>query len=145
MSWALWSAAATVAIVYTLTLRLSIRLMAKDADNGWDNALGYGVVTILMWVPLKGIFEGHHWALMSIFPLMLWLGQTFALKWIYELRTMRAWGIGLLHGIVSGTIITGLTITAGAVAAYLLYGRIVSDPMWLISLVLRLIGIELPF
>lgn len=144
MTWALWSAAAVVAIVWTLSLRFSVRLLAKDADNGWDNAIGYGLATLALWIPLKMLFEGHHWALLSIFPGLMWLGQTFALKWIYEVRTLRAWGIGLLHGLFAGTTITGLTVAAGAVAAYILYGRIVSDPMWLIALILRLIGIELP-
>lgn len=145
MTWALWTTAAIVAITWTLCLRLSVRLTAKGADNGWDNAIGYGVATLMLWVPLKWMFDGHHWALMSIFPALLWAGQTFALRWIYELKLLRAWLLGLVHAVIASVVIGTMTMAAGAVAAYLLYGRIVSDPLWLIGIILRLIGIELPF
>lgn len=145
MTWALWTTAAIVAITWTLCLRLSVRLVAKGADNGWDNAIGYGVASLLLWVPLKWMFDGHHWALMTLFPGLLWLGQTVALRWIYELKTLRAWLLGLVHALIASLVIGTMTMTAGAIAAYLLYGRIVSDPLWLIGIILRLIGIELPF
>ena len=145
MTWALYTTAAVVAIAWTLCLRLSVRLVAKTADNGWDNALGYGLATVLLWLPLKWMFDGHHWALMTIFPGLLWAGQTVALRWIYEIRLLRAWLLGVVHALIAGVVVGSMAVTAGAIAAYVLYGRIVSDPLWLIGLILRLIGIELPF
>lgn len=145
MTWALITTVVVVSLVWTLSLRLSVRLVAKGADNGWDNAIGYGVATLMLWLPLDWMFRGHHWALLSVFPLGLWVGQTIALKWIYELKALRAWLLGMVHALLAGTLIGSLAVGAGAVAAYILYGRIVSDPWWLISLLLRLIGIELPF
>lgn len=145
MSWALWTTALVVATLWTLCLRFSVRFVAKGADNGWDNAIGYGVATVLMWVPLKWMFDGHHWALVTLFPGLLWAGQTLALRWIYEVRLLRAWVLGVVHALVAGAVIGTTASIAGAIAAYILYGRIVSDPLWLIQLLLRLIGIELPF
>lgn len=144
MSWALFAAAALVALIWTLTLRLSVRMVAKTADNGWDNALGYGVVTLLMGIPLRWLFGTHSWLLIALSPLLIWAAQVVALKWIYELRPLHAWLLGVLHGLISTFCIGTVTVAAGAVAAYVLYGRIVADPMILVRLILRLIGVELP-
>lgn len=144
MSWALVVAAAVVALVWTLTLRLSVRLLARKADNGWDNAVGYGVVTLLLGLPLRWLFGTHSLVLIALSPLLIWGAQVVALKWIYEVSALHAWLLGLVHGLISTFVIGTLTVAAGAVAAYVLYGRIVADPMILVRLILRLIGIELP-
>ncbi|MCA9555883.1 MAG: hypothetical protein KC933_37995 [Myxococcales bacterium] len=144
MSWALFAAAAVVALIWTLTLRLSVRVVANKADNGWDNAIGYGVVTLLLGVPLRWFFGTHSVLLIALSPLLIWGAQVLALKWIYELRPLHAWLLGMVHGLISTFFIGTVTVAAGAVAAYVIYGRIVADPMILVRLILRLIGIELP-
>ena len=144
MTWALWLTGAAVALIWTTLLRLSVRLVAKKADNGWDNAIGYGVVTALMWFPLEWIFGLRSLPLLVFFPFALWTIQTLTLRWIYEIRTLHAWLLGLVHSLISTVVISTLTMAAGAVAAYVLYGKIVSDPMFLIRTILRLIGIDLP-
>ncbi|MCK6544990.1 hypothetical protein L6R52_03925 [Myxococcota bacterium] len=141
---AAWIAFAIVAILSTLLLRLSVRVVAKGADNGWDNALAYGVVTLLLAFPV-GWLIGAGWIGALFAPLVVWIVQTVALRLIYEVPPLRAWALGVVHALLTTITVTSLTITAGLVAAYILYGKIISDPMFLIRLILRLIGIELPF
>lgn len=145
MATAFWIAFTLVAIVWTLVLRLTVRFTAKNADNGWDNAIAYGVATLLLSVPIRWLFSQHDWWWWTLAPVVLWIGQTWSLKTIYELRTLHAWLIGVVHGVVTSITVSVLTCFAGVIAAYIMYGRIVADPMILVRLVLRLIGIEWPF
>lgn len=145
MSWFVIGIAALVGLVYASTLRLTVRLVGKGADNGWDNAIGYLVVTALMWVPLQHMLGTRHWLFIASAPLVLWTAQLVSLKWIYEVRALHAGLIGFVHGLISTFAIGTLTFVSGVVAVYILYGKIVSDPMIVIRFVLGLIGIELPF
>ena len=140
---AAWISFAIVAIVSTLLLRLTVRVMAKTADNGWDNALAYGAVTLVLAVALNWIFHSGSYFLIALAPLLVWTVQTIALVMIYEVRALRAWFIGMVHALATTTVVTGMALTAAVVAAYILYGKIISDPMFLIRLILRLIGIEI--
>lgn len=143
MTTAAWVAFAIVAIVSTLLLRLTVRLLAKEADNGWDNALTYGITTAILAFPVGWMLKaGVFWAALA--PALVWTVQTTALTFIYEVRALRAWGIGVVHTVLVTMATTTLALAAALVAAYVLYGKIISDPMFLIRLILRLIGIELP-
>jgi ABC-type spermidine/putrescine transport system permease subunit II len=78
-------------------------------------------------------------------PLVLWLGQVITLRIFYELSLGRAMLLGIVHSMLTGLISTVLALIAGAIAAYVIYGKIISDPLILLRLILRLIGIEPPF
>jgi hypothetical protein len=134
-------ALAVVALISTSVLRGTVGFLARGADNGWDNALAYVALSGVAWalvarylVPL-GVFP----ALLSaaVLPLV----QLGMLRWIYEIRTGRALAVGIVHTVVASTAITGITLMVGVAAAYVMYGRIVQDPMLLVRLVLRLIGL----
>jgi hypothetical protein len=140
---AAWITLAVVTVIATLMMKLSVRLVAKKADNGWDNAVAYviasGVITALCaWLATTS------WMIAFFAPLLLWTGQTIAAKHIYELRMARAWLVGMVHALITTTVTGALGLSVAFVAAYILYGKIISDPMFLIRLLLKLIGIDLP-
>lgn len=144
MTTAFWIAATTVAVLWILLLRVSVRVLGKSLDNGWDNAIGYAIATGLLAIPVHWMVGTRSWLVLLV-PLVVLVGQTLALRVIYEIHTAKAVLLGAFHFAVTSLVVGGLTIIAGAVAAYVLYGKIISDPLWLVMLVLRLIGIELPF
>jgi hypothetical protein len=141
---AAWVTFGLAAIISTLLLKLTVRVLAKNADNGWDNALAYGVATLLIAIPVSWMLKSGSWLLYGLAPLFVWAGQTIALRVIYQVRTLRAWAIGVVHATVTGTACTALALGVAFVAAYILYGKIISDPMFLIRLLLRLIGLDVP-
>lgn len=135
---------ALIAILTILLLRATVRLLARSADNGWDNAIAYSIVSAAL-VTLLGWIAGSGGLLfLLVAPLLCWAAQTYALHFIYEVRLLHAWMIGVTHAFLVTVVVSSLTLAAAVVAAYILYGRIISDPMFLIRLILRLIGIELP-
>ena len=144
MTTAFWIAVATVALIWLLLLRVSVRLVGRALDNGWDNAIAYGVATSLLVIPVQWLIGTRSWLIVMV-PLVVWVGQTLALRVIYETRTIKAALLGTVHFLMTSLVVGCVTVITGAVAAYLLYGKIVSDPLWLIMLVLRLLGIDLPF
>lgn len=142
MATAAWIAALVTAACFVLLLKLTVRLVGRKAlDNGWDNALAYTVATTALALAVRWVIGTRSWLLIGLSPMFLWIGQTIALKLIYEIKTKTAVLIGITHTAVTTTVLSGLTMAAGVVAAYLLYGKIISDPMFLIRLILRLIGI----
>jgi hypothetical protein len=141
---AAWIAFGLTAVISTLLLKLTVRVVAKDADNGWDNAFAYGVVTLLMAIPVSWMLQSGSWLLFGLVPLFVWAGQTIALRVIYEVKTLRAWVIGFVHATLTSTAVMTLALATAVVAAYILYGKIISDPWFLIRLILRLIGFDLP-
>jgi len=144
LSNAFWIAALVVGVIFTLLLRLTVRLTANKADNGWDNAIGYTVVTVLL-AFLAGWMLSSRSALliMLIIPTLI-LGQTLALRMIYEVKYLRACLIAVVHSVLSSAVTGALGIAAGFVLAVVLKRRIVANPIYFIKLLLRLIGIELP-
>ena len=138
-----WIAAALAALMWMLTLRLSVRLVDKELDNGWDNAIGYAIVSALaMSVALSMLTMG--WVALAA-PLVVLGVQVWSLAFIYEVGGLKAFLLGLLHT----TLFTAATVTAaviaGAIAIYLLYGKIISDPMVILRIILRWLGFEWPF
>lgn len=138
---AAWITAIVTALIWVLLLKGTVRVFAKTADNGWDNALAYGVVSILMFFPAKWMITSGSFVLISLAPAVVWAGQLIGLKVIYELKALHALLIGATHALVTSFVVTGLALVAGVVAAYVMYGKIIADPMILIRLVLRLIGL----
>ena len=145
MGLAFWITLGAVAALHAGLLRLTVPVVAKKADNGWDNAFAYVVVTGLMaYFPMRWMFESDS-VLLTFFALPLcWVAQTVTLKTLYETTLVRAWLLGVFHTVVSACVTTALTLIAGVIAAYIMYGKIISDPMRLVRLLLQLIGIELP-
>lgn len=145
MSWIFWSAAVLVTLISAAVLRGTVKFLARSADNGWDNAIGYVLTSALIaYFPLKWMLFSGSWALIAAAPVVLWIAQTVTLRVFYQVNTVRAWTIGVVHTVVATSVLTTLTMIAGVIAAYIMYGRIISDPMILIRLILRLIGIPFP-
>ena len=138
---AAWIAALVTALIWIVGLRLTVRVFGRGADNGWDNALGYLVASVALAFLARWLLLSGSVFVIALIPAVVWVGQTIALKVIYELRPVLAWWIGTVHAFFAGTIITSLAVVAGFVAAYILYGKIISDPMILVRLILRLIGV----
>jgi hypothetical protein len=140
---AAWITFAAVALIWVLMLKGTVRVVGGGKlDNGWDNAMAYAMVTALLAIPVSWMFGS--WFLMFLIPPFVWVAQTIAIKVIYEVKPLLAWTIGLVHAVAASFVVGTLTLTAGFVAAYIMYGKIISDPMFLVRLILRLIGIELP-
>ena len=148
MNWsgALWLTLGIAALIQVLTMRLTIRLVGRGAENAWDNAIAYVLVTgaALYW-PCRWMFESDSFLLTLLAPGLCALVQVAALRTLYQVRTLHAGLIGVLHTTMSSAITAGTAFTAGVVAAYGLYGKIISDPVAALKILLRLIGIELPF
>ncbi|MBK8010178.1 MAG: hypothetical protein IPK13_02450 [Deltaproteobacteria bacterium] len=145
LSTAFWIGATLVAFLYTALLRLAVRVSAKEADNGWDNAIGYSVVTILLAFLAGWILESRNILLILLIVPTHVLIQTLAIRVIYEVRYLRALLIGACHALMASLVIGGLATVAGFIAALILKKRIIADPIYFIRLLLRLLGIELPF
>ena len=145
MTEALWIAALVVFVVTTLSLKLAVRLCAKGADNGWDNALGYVLLTTLLTVALRFVAGTGSWLLIGLSPLLAFVVQTVALKVIYEITALRAWVLGMVHLVFTTFVVGGITMAVGAIVAYVWYGRIIADPLLIIRALLKWLGIELPF
>lgn len=142
---AAWITFGLITLVWVLMLRGTVRLVgAGKIDNGWDNALAYALVTGLLAIPVRWMFTTDSWILTLLIPPFVWAAQTMALKVIYEVRALFALLIGILHAMAASFVVGTMTLTAGLIAAYIMYGKIISDPMFLVRLILRLIGIELP-
>ncbi len=138
---AAWITAIVTALLWVLLLKGTVRVFGRGADNGWDNALAYAVVTILLFFPAKWMIGSRSLILISLAPAVVWAGQLIGLKVIYEIKALHALLIGATHTVVTSAVVTGLALVAGVVAAYVMYGKIIADPMILIRLILRLIGL----
>ena len=141
---AAWITLALITLVSILMMKATILLVARKSDNGWDNAVAYTLGTGLIAFVL-GWFGLKSWMFAAVAPMLAWTLQTLLLKHIYELRTARAWLVGMVHAFFTSATVSAVGLTVAFVAAYILYGKIISDPMFLIRLLLKLIGIELPF
>ena len=139
----IWIVAAAAALIWLMTLRVSVRLVSRELDNGWDNAIGYGFVTMLaLSVALSML--GMGW-LALLAPLLLWITQLAALAFIYEVKPIKAFLLSLLHTVLFTAAAGTTAVVAGAIAIYLLYGKVISDPLVILRFILRWLGVELPF
>lgn len=138
---AAWIAATATALCWVLLLRLTIRVFGRGADNGWDNALAYAVATVVLFFPARWMIGSRSLLLISLAPALVWAGQIVALKVIYEVKALRALMIGATHTVVTSAVVSTLALATGVVVAYVMYGKIISDPMILIRILLRLIGL----
>ncbi len=134
-------ALALVALVSMLVMRGTVGFLARGADNGWDNAFTYVLVSGAAWAALV-----HFVMPLGLFAfvaacLFIPVLQVGALRWIYEIRAGRALVVAIVSTTATTTIITGLTLLAGVIAAYIMYGRVIDDPMILVRIILRLIGL----
>lgn len=141
---AAWISLALITLVSVLAMKGTVRLAAGKTDNGWDNAVAYVIVTGLVVVGC-GFIAAQGWFFAMLVPLLAWTAQTIAIRHIYEVKLARAWLVGVLHALITSTIVGAIGLSVAFVAAYILYGKIISDPMFLVRLLLKLIGIDLPF
>ena len=145
MTIALWISLATLVLIAAVTLKLTVRLLAPKIDNGWDNALGYVLLTTLLTVALRFVAGTGSWLLIGLSPLLAFVDQTVALKVIYEITALRALVLGMVHLAFTTFVVGGITMAVGAIVAYVWYGRIIADPLLIIRALLKWLGIELPF
>lgn len=142
----LWIALAALAVVHVLTLRLSVRLLARGAENAWDNAIAYALLTgLLLWFPARWMIESGSFLLALAAPLVVVAGQLTGLRTLYELPRGRAALLGLSHGALAWTISTLMAVGAGVVLTWWLYDKIVSDPLEALRMLLRWLGVPVPF
>lgn len=137
-----WILAVVASLIHLGSTRVAVRLLGRGADNAWDNALGYLAVSVLSFWPTKWAIGSRSLLLVAALPLVLSLLHLFALQVIYEVKKGRALAIGCAQAALSGALTTLAAFGIGVAAAYIVYGRIVSDPLVLLRLVLRLIGID---
>jgi hypothetical protein len=142
MTAALWITTALIALLASVLMKLSVRVVARSADNGWDNAIAYVVTTALvLYFPVRWMMTSGSWAWIALAPALVWIVQTVTLRVFYELSLGRAWVLGLVHTLTTAAVTSALSLVVAVIAAYIMYGRIISDPMILIRIILRLIGI----
>jgi len=134
-------ALALVTLVSLLVMRGTVGFLARGADNGWDNALTYVLASGLTWAALIHFVMPAGLFAFALACVLVPVVQVGLLRWIYEIRAGRALVVALVSTTVSTTIITGLTLLAGVIAAYIMYGRVIDDPMILVRIILRLIGL----
>lgn len=145
MTGAMWLTFAVIGALQALVLKALVKVMASKAENAWDNAFAYVAVSgVLLYFPVRWMVSADGWSLTVLAFALLWVGQTAALRVLYEIETLRAWLIGVVHAAVSSVIVTASSLVAGVIAAYILYGKIISDPMRLIRIIFELIGLPLP-
>lgn len=141
----LWLALATAGLIHVLVTRATVWMIGKGADNAWDNALGYLVVTCALSWPIRWVWETPSWLLIALLPALSAVALVSAVRLIYQVGAGRASAIAAIQLTVTSGALALLTLVVGIVAAYIMYGRIISDPVRLLRIVLRLIGIEPPF
>ena len=143
---AVWFLFPLVLGLSAVLLRICVRLFARGADNGWDNALGY-VVTLaaLFYFPVRWILGAHSIPLLLLIPPIVLFVQFFSLKTIYQVTWKRAAVLGALHTVAASVFFGTITFAVAFVAAYIMYGRIISDPMILVRIIMKLLDIPFPF
>ncbi len=145
MTIALWISLATLVLIAAVTLKLTVRLLAPKIDNGWDNAIGYVLASALLFLFPVRWMSGAGWLFLFVAPLFCWTVQTLTLRWIYQVDLGRAWLIGVVHALFHSTLSLLVTFLVGMVVAYFVYGQIIADPVRVILVILKLLGIKLPF
>lgn len=146
MGMAFWVVFALVSGLSAVLLRICVRLFARGADNGWDNALGYVIaVAALFYFPVRWLVGAHSLPLLLLVPPLVLLVQLFSLRAIYQITWKRAFALGAIHTTVASLFFGTITFAIAVVAAYIMYGRIISDPMILVRIILKLLDIPFPF
>lgn len=145
MTIALWTTLVLAALLHVVLCRVTVRTVGKGADNGLDNAVSYLGATVILWWPIKWVWATHSWLLVALLPVAIGVALVLSLQLIYEVGRKRALIIAGVHTAVTSAVLGALSLVAGAIAAYVMYGRIISDPRILLRIVLRLIGIDPPF
>lgn len=141
----LWLAYLVAGVIHMSATKLSVRALGRGADNAWDNAFGYLTVAYLLSWPARWMWATQSWVLIALIPPLVAFASLFTLKVIYEVSAKRAVAIGALHATLTSVMLGATSLVVGFIAAYVMYGRIVADPVMLIRLVLKLIGITPPF
>ena len=145
MSPALWLTLFILGAIEVLTLKVCVRFLARDAENHWDNAFAYALLTgVTIYWPIRWMIEADAWFLTLLVPLFLLVVQVIALKALYQVTAARAWVLGAAQTVMAGVVGGTIAFAAGVIAIYILYGKIVADPVQALRTLLRLIGIELP-
>lgn len=140
-----WAAYAVAGLLHMLATRAAVRLVGRGADNAWDNAFGYVTVAYFLTWPARWLIATKSLWAIALIPGLYGVISLFVLAVIYEVSTRRAVIIGLVHGIFCSLFYSVFGLLVGFVAAWIMYGRIVADPLILLRIVLRLIGIDPPF
>ncbi|MCC7382436.1 MAG: hypothetical protein IT384_11430 [Deltaproteobacteria bacterium] len=145
MTLAFWIALGVFSLLSALTLRLTVRFLARGADNGWDNAVAYLAASgLVLYFPVRWMLGSDSWTWWALAAPLVWLVQVVTLRAVYEINTWRAVLVGIVHTVTTSVVTGAVTVTAGIIAAYILYGQIITDPVRVIRMILRWLGIEIP-
>lgn len=142
LSTAAWVAAAFGFTVWVLALRVSVRVAAPKVDNAWDNAIAYALVCVALLWPASWLLHQGVWG-WTVMPILIGGTQIWLMRVIYQVKSAHAALLVVAHGAFAATVYGISLFTVGAIIVYLAYGRVVADPMILIRLLAKLIGIEL--
>jgi hypothetical protein len=134
---------ATLALVWMLVLRFTVRVLQPTGENGGDDALAHTLFMGAMYWPVRWLLQQDPWLATLGIPVLIALAHTNSVRVIYRTDWRRSLAISSLHAALTTLMVGGLAVTTAIVAAYIMYGRIVRDPMLLIRALLRLIGIEI--
>lgn len=133
------------ASIWASLLTFSAAVLKPHGDHGWDDALAQTLCMGALYWPLSWLFREDPWLLLTAGPLLIAAAHAVSIKIIYQTTAARAAMLALFHGALSGLVLGGLAVLVAGITAYVWYGRIISDPMILVRVLLRLIGIEPPF
>lgn len=138
----IWIVTTAACALHLMCTRSAVRLACPKADNAFDNALGYLAVSTFVYWPIKWVWSAQLWWLLIIGgpPLVISV-HLLALETIYQVSRKRAALLGLVQSVLLAISLVVVGVVLAAVVAYILYGKIISDPIWLLKLLLRLIGI----
>ena len=145
MSPALWLTLFILTAIEVLTLKVCVRFLARDAENHWDNAFAYALLTgVTIYWPVRWMVAADAWLLTLLVPVLLFTVQVVGLKTLYQINAARAWLLGAAQTALAGFVTGSIAFVSGVIAIYVLYGKIVADPLQALRTLLRLIGIEWP-
>lgn len=140
-----WLFLGLAAAAHLVATRVSVSVLARKSDNAWDNAFGYLLVAIGLTWPVRWLWSSQSLLLIALIPPLVGAVSVGALRVIYEVKMGRAAALAACQLALATVAVLVVALCVGIVAAYIIYGRIISDPLFLIRVVLRLIGIEPPF
>ena len=82
---AFWVTFGLIGVIQALLLKAMVPLLARSAENAWDNAAAYAIVSgLLVYFPVRWMVAADGWTLTVLAFAVLWAGQTAALRVYYS-------------------------------------------------------------
>lgn len=135
-SWG-WSILLLLTLSWVTSLRLTVRWF-RPADNGWDNTVAQTMVMGALVYPVGYLVDQGAYGLAAA-PFLVALTHWASLRVIYELRGRTALGLGLVQASLFAVMASLSAGSVATMAAYIWYGRLVTDPALILRMVVRLV------